>query len=428
MKYLIFTFLFIFSLNLKSNELVVCEDQNPLTDKKTDKLNEDRCEIMNHIQQSCAYKEQQAIQQKNDYTQTWLKRFKNLDTPSYRQIYKDFFSKSGPQKSLSDLTVDERGVYNFFNRSPQYIKVMEYLTYFDMAFPEGDSKVREQFYRNTIDRMWKHKNDRHCDTIPTIKYVNQVSDPYRKFTSLDYRKSCKEDTAKKEQARVKFQKFLDENVGTTAKRLEKLRYCAPMRNDKPRKVTHYIYESCGANISLFYSDNADQISADNLANLGNKIDPDFTKCLQNMKKKGLDVDRIYIDSSSSLLNNTGRAKKLYCKRGFEELSQARAIDAKQRVLPKLLPEFSSHFDNAKINFKGGNGDGTSGECPYKIVNGVEVLKPEFAKGGSKRDDLDKHKFVKITVSFKDETRAAKNQGELFCKWKSYCGYLEPKCI
>src|SRR5690606_14321300 len=81
------------------------------------------------------------------------------------------------------------------------------------------------------------------------------------------------------------------------------------------------------------------------------------------------------------------------------LSEARAQDVKKNLLPTLLPGHEAVISKAIVNSKGQNGDGTSGECPYQIVNGKEVLRGDYAQGGSKRAELDQAKDVDIHVVF-----------------------------
>jgi hypothetical protein len=195
---------------------------------------------------------------------------------------------------------------------------------------------------------------------------------------------------------------------------------------KPQIVTYTgtipLTSSCAGSFTHLFKDNVWTIARE-----ATRSDPklkELNNCVQKMKAKGLKMTGVIINSSSSQLNNTGNASKKFCSKGFSELSQARGNAAKELITKGM--GFKVEPSKVKINFRGRNGNGTSGACPYKVANGKEVLKPEFRQGGAKRKVLDSSKYVKVTISFQPSAGPIKKIQKCH-KIKYNCSSLKYKC-
>jgi hypothetical protein len=206
---------------------------------------------------------------------------------------------------------------------------------------------------------------------------------------------------------------IKEKFGSPSQQIEKMISCTGAKTE-PKAVQYTAVgdKNCVSHARGFYKDNQWEGDFSQFV-----PDPEFDRCIKDKTSKGAKIERLEIRSSSSLLNNTNvgfPAASFFCEKGFAELSAARAKDVQSRLLPKMFTGSDSEglIQNAKIHAKGSNKDGTSGACPYKLVNGKEVLLPEYAEGGSKRSELDQSKYVDIHVVF-DSKWTALNTPEEF---------------
>lgn len=195
-------------------------------------------------------------------------------------------------------------------------------------------------------------------------------------------------------------------------------------NDKLeyRKLTVVAYEqrSCAGRFEQLFSDNEWDMNISSLSS-----DPEYNKfkdCIDKMQAEGFVLTNVSINSSSSQLNNTGKAGQQFCKKGFLELSTARAESARNL----LASNFAFPTESISINARGRNGNGSSGECPYSEVNGAEVLKPEFRHGGSGRADLDDAKYVKVSVNFEPKSKPAQREKSCYQAYIN-CSKVTYKC-
>lgn len=140
---------------------------------------------------------------------------------------------------------------------------------------------------------------------------------------------------------------------------------------------------------------------------------DFVK---NMKPEC--IRGISISTSSDRRSNCDRSKNIISKNGenvcpylsksvigrndFERLSKDRA-DKLEKIL------MSCSEDLSKINIKkdalGVRGDGSSGVCPYEVVDKearTVKIKSEYIKGGEKLDELNQNRYARINI---ESTRA-----------------------
>lgn len=205
-------------------------------------------------------------------------------------------------------------------------------------------------------------------------------------------------------------------------------------------------DSCSAKFTQYFPDNKWDINSEEL-----KKDPAYDKFVNCVKGKGGNPTSITITASASALNNSvsktdiDKLKSeidfeeipqgLACKKGFLALSEMRARTAKDFLLSEDL--FSEEFkkklaeknkEKAQINlrFRGSNGNGTSGDCPYEIVDGKEKLKKGYEKGGEKRKTLSDDKYVTVTANFGPKVKSVKEGPTCYSITKS-CVTLEYKC-
>lgn len=194
---------------------------------------------------------------------------------------------------------------------------------------------------------------------------------------------------------------------------------------KPEKITFDTTPACTGSFEHLFSDNTWKLpSLDDLKK--DKKFNDLSDCLKIMIGNKHTISRIDIDSSSSQLNNTGEASTRFCEKGFKELSKARALSAWKR-LKTIGSTIGLKGGKVEANYKGENGNGTSGECPYELIDGKEVLKKGFEKGGNKRNELDKSKYVNVKIIFKPNPEITQKPKNVYHISKSGCYKLQFKC-
>lgn len=196
--------------------------------------------------------------------------------------------------------------------------------------------------------------------------------------------------------------------------IERLQFCSKTPNVSARKAAYRIQSPCAGNFIQNFKDNKWEIPEFGELLKSGKLDGDLLKCLKHRIANGGKIKTISIRSSSNSLNNTGSAATKFCKKGFKALSEARSQYAKEDLVPKLLeaaglenPQLGDELFS--ISSSGSNGDGTSGPCPYAYKDGKESLKKEFYKGGEKRGEIDKGKYLKVSISFEEKRTELHNQ-------------------
>lgn len=189
-----------------------------------------------------------------------------------------------------------------------------------------------------------------------------------------------------------------------------------------RKFTTVAYEqrSCAGRFEQLFKDNEWDMDLSSLSD--DEKYQEFKACIEKMQAEGFKLTNVSISASASQLNNSGEAARQFCKKGFRELSQARANSAKNL----LASEFSIPGDKMNTYTNGENGNGSSGACPYKMVNGQEVLKPEFANGKPARKELDDAKYVKVSANFEPKQMPAQREKSCYTAYIS-CSKVTYKC-
>jgi hypothetical protein len=327
-----------------------------------------------------------------------------------------------------------------------YYKNFNYKNYFDQFFPNNDEvlngkkikpdylfdwfvkdigpnapgveKIEESFINHYV--AFTKKNDCH----PNIKSRSILIEVPGAKTS-QYKKNEFFQKVKTEEFLAKKNEVFKKVTGENALEKSPMLICNPDKlQDKPLKPVAVAYEPCEAlKVTNYFKDNSADLSS-LLEDLPNDEQvKKFKACLDQEIKNGKTIHHISIKSSASALNNTHG----YCPKAFKELSEDRANGAKDKILPELLP---SHLlaqagqDNlVLINARGSNGDGTSGECPYEMVNGKEVLKKGFRTEAEKAS-LNKNKFVTIQVTFNKSEEKIKGELEFEARYPCKEIYFE----
>ncbi len=123
------------------------------------------------------------------------------------------------------------------------------------------------------------------------------------------------------------------------------------------------------------------------------------KCIDDAKADGFEVSQIKIKTSANALANTGTAASTYGTHNFMGLSKARS--------DSLMDFMDNNFPNQNFSYqtdyKGKNGDGSSGPCPYKKKEGCQGTGSEcyqLKKGlEDTRSELEQYKYATIQAQF-----------------------------
>ncbi|MBC7754352.1 MAG: hypothetical protein H7Z71_08955 [Moraxellaceae bacterium] len=195
--------------------------------------------------------------------------------------------------------------------------------------------------------------------------------------------------------------------------------------------TKEINEPCAGNFRKNFDNNKYDFKPDELKSLlAEKDAQDLASCIKTRLAKGAKIKHITITSSASALNNKYEAEKKFCKKGFLELSKARAKTAQEKIIPGLFNESgNSNYDlstvTMKLNFDGSNKDGTSGPCPYEYKNRLEVPKPPFDTEAGLAS-LDENRYVKVQITFVESIVSARQNFSIF-QPNYNCRKLQIRC-
>lgn len=186
------------------------------------------------------------------------------------------------------------------------------------------------------------------------------------------------------------------------------------------------YPPCAGNVAGFFKDN-EWTSSTLDTNINSPESNKLAACIKDRLSKGGVIEKINIESSASGLNNSGEASKRFCKKGFKELSRARAETARDKIVPQLFAKAGFDAQGLKVDTfpDGSNGDGTSGPCPYSLKNGAEILKEEFKTPAGKKS-LDEHKYVKVNVVFKEIKKPTSGESNFAQKYR--CRNFRFECL
>lgn len=369
-----------------------------------DELHQNNCEALDKMK-TCAEKSVDPDAQKKRI-EGWF----NVAEERKEKIIAE--KKPVPKNSYGGLfQVDDLG-----DDGLRLTHINDFLTFNGKVQNEKTAKLKEVI----IDKFVKFSRQYNCEPIIKTSYT---STPYpwgQKFRTEEQFEDFMDQPGFKEDKEKYFSKVNsspnNESIcdPSSAGRIEK------------RIPTDIIYPPCAGNVAGFFKDNEWTSST-----LDNNLDTpeanELSACIKDRMSKGGVIDKINIESSASALNNSGEAGKRFCKKGFKELSRARAETARDKIVPKLFAKAGANAQGLTVDVfpEGSNKDGTSGPCPYEIKDGKEVLKSEYMTAEGKKS-LDDHKYVKVNVVFKEVKKPV--SGEYFFTQMYMCRNFKFECM
>lgn len=286
----------------------------------------------------------------------------------------------------------------------------------------NDSKF-SKYQENFVDDYLEFEQEFECQKGVDVSAGHSITSPPKTVAAEAGMGECEQDERtfrrKYEASKSIFENYFNERYGAE-KGVERGISCSDKIQIRSFTTVAYERKSCAGRFEQLFDDNEWDMNLSSLSS-----DPEYAKfkeCIEKMQADGFVLSNVSIASSASQLNNTNQAQQKYCKKGFLELSKARANSARNL----LASEFSFPNESMSINPNGANRNGSSGDCPYEIKNGQEVLKSEFAHGKPGRKKLDEAKYVKVSVNF--EPKVVPVQREKSC-YQAYvsCSRMEYKC-
>lgn len=368
-----------------------------------DELHQNNCDATDKIV-SCAEKAVDPDAQKNRI-EGWF----NVAEERKEKIIAE--KKAVPKNSFGGLFQSD----DYGNGVINNTHITDFMTFNGKIQNEKTGKLKEFI----VDKYIKYAERFNCDPIVKTSYTYQLYPWNSKFrTEEEFEYSIDQEQFKKDRD----QYFSRMNSSPNNEII-----CDPVagaiEKRTPREV---IYPPCAGNVSGFFKDNEWTSSTlDN--NLESPAANELASCIKDRISKGGVIDKIIIESSASALNNSGEAAKRFCKKGFKDLSRARAETARDKIVPKLFAKAGANAQGLTVDvFPGGsNNDGTSGPCPYELKEGKEVLKKEYLTAEGKKS-LDDHKYVKVNVAFKEVHKPT--SGEYFFTQKYNCRQFKFECM
>jgi hypothetical protein len=159
--------------------------------------------------------------------------------------------------------------------------------------------------------------------------------------------------------------------------------------------------------------------------------------IKNMKPKC--VKTVNVSTSSDRRSNCDRSKNMINKNGenecpyvagatlgrndFEKLSRDRADKLEQIIASCGDPSLKGKISK---DSSGARGDGSSGICPYDVINKDKYtikIKPEYLKSGASVDDLNQNRYARVNI---ESTREPGCEG--FGKQVTQTSTISIKCI
>lgn len=305
------------------------------------------------------------------------------------------------------------------NGQYQLTHINDFMSFGGTVPSEKAAKLKETI----TDQYVKFAEKFNCDPYIKTKYTITYFPNDTKFkTRQEYVAFTQKSTFQAEKE-AHFNKYNNLTTNNTV--------CSPKPSQDIRewKTVAITYPPCAGNVSGFFKDN-EWTSSTLDSSINGPEASELAACIKDRISKGGQIEHIKIESSASALNNTGEAAKRFCKKGFKELSDARAITARDRIVPQLFSKAGVDATGlvVKTDSTGSNGDGTSGPCPYEIRDGREVLKREFSTPAGKKS-LDGNKFVRVNVSFKEVKKPVSSNDSFFAQTypcRSYEFACQPK--
>lgn len=393
-----------------ASEHVVCDSPTPQISEEVDQLSKENCKTINELNKCKARTiDPEALKKKITLkikaAEENKERIKQLLKEKRKVSSSNLFSEQGSRGNYEFIFDTLKKMDPTLDTTKLKDKIInDYLSYAE----KNDCKPRIR-----TGNIW-----RICPDRLEVK-------GNRNAHIAEFKKILAEPENEKERLKCLSRNRGDEGV-------KRLMICGTKSVIAPRKATHRIHSPCAGNFIQNFKDNAWEIPEfSDLLSTG-KVDQKLLNCIKGKISKGAKIDKISIRSSSNLLNNTGVAAERFCKKGFKALSEARANYAKEQLVPQLLTEAglnpSELADDAyKLNANGDNGDGTSGPCPYKYSSSSkEYMDTDFAKSGKRRSEIDEGKYLKVSISFKEQRTKLENQ-EYVVKARHACKRISFSC-
>lgn len=321
------------------------------------------------------------------------------------------YLNTGDGRKLSALTVKSN--------------LHKFLAYGGIENDEGYQKVRDE----VVENLLKFEHEFNCRAeIAPVDFVTSVRGDLSKEIAKNSRlkntnlcfpsKQAAMDAVKNNSESI--DKYYNNKYRSEAA-IDKGTACLPRYNYGNFNVPVSFKRSCAGRFSQYFADNMWDIDSDKLS--GDPEYETFKKCINDMKAQGLKLTSVNVTASSSQLNNTGEASKYFCAKGFKGLSEARGQSAKKH----LVSELGFKESEVKVTSNGSNRNGSSGDCPYELVNGKERLKKEYYRGEAQREILDDAKYVKVNAVFEPEVKYGTSTGKTCWRFTRSCTQIGYKC-
>lgn len=367
-----------------------------------DELHQDNCDATDKIT-SCAEKAVDPDAQKKRI-ESW---FQVAEERKQKVIAE---KKPLPKNSYGGLFQQD----NYGNGEYQITHINDFMTFNGKIQNEKTAKLKDVI----VEKFVKYSEKFNCDPIIKTDYTSTIFPHNSKFRHQEQFDEYIDQPGFQEEKNAYFNRL---NNGPNS---EMICDPTPVKTEKYAPI-EYIYPPCAGNVAGFFKDNEWSSSTLDKSLNGPEAN-ELASCIKDRLSKGGVIETIKIESSASALNNSGEAAKRFCKKGFKDLSRARAETARDKIVPQLFSKAGANAQGLTVNiFPGGsNGDGTSGPCPYVLKDGKEVMKDEFKTAEGKKA-LDEHKYVKVNVIFKEVRKPA--TGEYHFAQKYNCRQFKFQC-
>ncbi len=459
MKKIIFIISLIYLNTVLADSGITCgpvnallQNANDVKDVACEEINKKRCEVRTKIDPNSARKRIQGMldraeseAQQKSFPANWKKIFKN--NPDIEKFFgaRDLQAKTKdlPPVPLTQWMGDEKFAMSTKDRAE-----------FKKAFVEKWVAFSQKF---RCDPTIESDNDTAVNPpnpdIPAFDSRRLTSDVIMKnLTAMKSKMATEKNTVYvenylKEIANASLSLTDEKNKKTsdplkaTAMSASTLMVCTTQPDlnggfPPGRKTIEERYPPCVGTFRKNFENNEWEINSAQLKELLTKDDDTIAvsacinKRLLEGAKYGVKVDHISIKSSASALDNKGKAETKFCAKGFKALSEARAETGKSVLVPGLFSQVDSKLYNLnEFKYKsdplGKNGDGTSGECPYEYINGMQKLvKPYDTLEGQKT--LNENRYVEVHVAFSDSSNS-KDEEFLTFQPSYHCRTIHLKC-
>jgi hypothetical protein len=152
----------------------------------------------------------------------------------------------------------------------------------------------------------------------------------------------------------------DKFLGTFDQELARMSYCpaAPLKPILNSQVVAVEIPPCRIDLKSLFPDNRSVLTEEQVRKIVAHVQGHA--CYQQYLRNGLALRKVEIQSSSSLLANTGAA----ANKSFLQLSEERADEIESKIVRAIVDPSILNRVQYEKNAHGQNGDGTSGSCPY----------------------------------------------------------------